>query len=159
MYQSGLNKAILNEDDFGIYLNIGNLLHWIIMTEEWHKDHNNVRDSYNRNKRNHNIIDLMKAIRFANNSMKHNMIFKKLHLMPTGVSCGSDEAICGTFYCGTDEVFWNSITGFNSNKPWEIDQYRCYNEHLKLKNVLNTLEPVVKFLKIETDNYLTENSK
>lgn len=154
MYQSDFNKAILNEDDFDIYLNIGNLLHWIIMTEEWHKKHNNKRNKYENDKREKNMIDLIRAVRFANNSMKHNMIFQILHLNPTAVACGSNEAICGTFSSGTSQVIWNKIKGFNSKKPWEIQQYESYIKCLELKSIKSTLRPVVSFLKTETNDFL-----
>lgn len=154
MYEVELKESIKGEDDFKIYLNIGNLLHWIIMTEEWHRKHNSKKYKYERN----NISGLMEAIRFANNSMKHNMIFKRIHLNPTAIPCGSEEAICGTFSCGTDEVLWNSVIGFKSNIPWRIEQYNCYNKHLKLKNIIDSLAPVIKFLKLETDSYLITNS-
>lgn len=158
MYQSGLNKAILNEDDFEIYLNIGNLLHWIIMTEEWHKEHNNKRDRYENNKQKSDIVNLMRAVRFANNSMKHNMIFKILHLKPTAVACGSSEAICGTFSSGTSQVIWNKIRGFNSKKPWELKQHESYIECLELKSIKSTLSPVVNFLKDTTADYLSRHA-
>lgn len=154
MYEMELKRSIKKEDDFEIYLNIGNLLHWIIMTEEWHKEHNNKRDKYEKVKRKNNMVNLMRAVRFANNSMKHNMIFQILHLKPTAVACGSSGAICGTFSSGTSQVIWNKIKGFNSKKPWEIQQYESYIKCLELKSIKSTLRPVVSFLKTETNDYL-----
>lgn len=132
------------------------------MTEEWHKRHNK---RYEKDKKNDNMVELMGSIRFANNSMKHNMMFRRLHLMPTAVYCGSPEAITGTFYCGTDEVLWNEIKYIEQKKKsrkkkqYDPDEtrkkfYNYYNECFKLKNVIETLEPAIKFLINETDVYL-----
>lgn len=154
IYQSDLKKAIVKKDDFEIYLNLGNLLHWIIMTEEWHKVYNNRKDKYENNKKQKNMEGMMKAIRFANNSMKHNMMFRNLHITPNPVRYGSPQAICGTFYCRSEEVLWNNVANFKPRNNREQEQYECYNEYLRIKNVVNTLDLVVEFLIEETADYI-----
>lgn len=150
--EENLILSLDREDNFEIYLNLANLLHWIIMTEEWHKKHN---PNYNLSKIEKNVSELMNAIRFANNSMKHNMIFKKLHQNPTAVRCGSSRAVCGTFYTAAGEVIWLDISKDFKNKPkWQKEQYIDYSNHLKFKPIRSSLKPALVFIEKESNKLL-----
>lgn len=91
------------------------------------------------------MSDIMKSIRFANNSMKHNMIFNKMHTISSVATCGTD-AICGTFSTGSGDIYWSKIKGIKSTDSRKINQYKCYNKTFKSNEITHFLNKAIEFL-------------
>lgn len=142
IYQTDLKESIKNKSKFDIYINLGNILHWIIMTEELLKEYNG--ENYTKKRSENDMDPLMEGLRFANNSMKHDMVFSSMHALSPVVACGSEEAICGTFYAGSGHIVWSEI---KVRKKTNKTRYRYYNEELKHRNIMESLDRAVDFLK------------
>lgn len=141
IYQRDLKDSIKNKSNFDIYINLSNILHWIIMTEELLKEYN--KENYIKKRNENNKDTLMEGLRFANNSMKHDMVFSSMHTKSPAIACGSQEAICGTFSVGSGHIVWSEI---KLRKGTNKKQYKCYNEKLKYRNIMESLDKAVDFL-------------
>lgn len=134
LYQTYLKQSIKDKNNFDIYINLGNILHWIIMTEEMLKEKYSKED-YEKKRSESDMEPLMEGLRFANNSMKHDMMFSRIHASSPGITCGSESAICGTFATGSGHIVWSEI---NLRKKTNKKQYKYYNEKLRYKNIMGS---------------------
>ena len=74
-YQN-LKKAIDNNYEQDIYCSIGETLLWVLVTDEWHKDHDN---SYVIRRNNDKDGVILLGLRHAYNMVKHNMNIMRIH--------------------------------------------------------------------------------
>src|SRR5690625_494902 len=98
-----LKSAIREENNNEVYASVGELLLWILTTEEFHFEHNiqyNTNKNYNRN------ALIIYGLRHAYNMVKHNMEF--LSLFKKEIYGGFNSGMFNTqrFSSGTIEYRW-----------------------------------------------------
>jgi len=107
-----LKEAIKQKDNNEVYSSIGELLLWVITTEEWHWKYN--EKQYKQEKKLSEGDLVVFRLRHANNMVKHNMQFLQI-------------------FNKRDSSGFNS-SGFNKAKFNQPVEYRWLNA----KNVLDT---------------------
>ncbi|MGA3675909.1 hypothetical protein [Lysinibacillus agricola] len=73
---SKLKQGITKEDDFEVYIALGESLLWICTTDEWLSKNSR---GYNKRKNVNNVVHIISALKYAINSFKHNKLLFKLH--------------------------------------------------------------------------------
>jgi|SRR5690625_1107495 len=141
-------KVATNENDsHEIYTAIGELLLWVITTEEWHLAHGD-KDYIKR--RNEGKGVLIKGLRHAYNMVKHNMDFINIHQKEGGLTFPLEfpESIpeITVVWMKAGEV----LTGRHESQK---DNYINFVEG---KEVLKTFNRALTFLNGESYKYILE---
>ncbi|GKV55962.1 hypothetical protein NCCP2222_19090 [Sporosarcina sp. NCCP-2222] len=143
-----LRVAIEAKDNKEIYTAIGELLLWVLTTEEWHWNHDKPF------KKRRNIDDrgqLLFGLRFAYNAMKHNMNFYEIHF---GRSSGFTFpfsfpvrfAIKNILWIKADEKFELSKEDRIFNEKSYKEQLLNYKRYIEGKDVSITFDKAMEFL-------------
>lgn len=154
-----LKKSIEIIAEQDVYSEIGNLLLWVLTTDEWHKK--NETPAYNKRKFSDSEGCLLTGLRYAYNLIKHNMEFILLH--KEDVEPLFSFPFEGEFQFGLIKVVWANSKGFkdfetqekvheNQKKALE-KQKKVYSKHIEGKNVIDIFEKVINFLNKEKLRY------
>jgi len=141
-----LEKAISSDDldDQEIYTTVGELLLWVVTTDEWHKIHGLRGYKSRRNKdEDGNIIFGMKH---AFNMLKHNMAFFQIHRKDGGFEFPI------SFPMEIEEITVNWMPAGDILIGKYPDQKENYIKYLEGKEVLETFSKVITFLNKEYAN-------
>lgn len=147
--EEGLDPLNKNE----IYASVGELLLWITNIDDWHKIHQG--EKYKNRKEIDGIDNLLFGIRFAYNSLKHNMEILQL----PEVSGGFTLSFTLPFEIKEVKVSWIcnekiEVTPHEKKSSWVREQRKNYKQHLENKKVLDTLWSAYEFLNNENRKYL-----
>ena len=149
-----LKEAIGNFDRREIYKYIGELLLWIITTEEWHLKHN--ENSYTESKQNEGN-QIISGLRAAYNLVKHNMLFDYLHTESNGLYAG-ENVFCGMgLYCTSPTIIWDYFDSSIHELKYE-KQAESYKKYLSGRNMILTFEKAVRFLEEENNKILNQHN-
>ncbi|SCG82729.1 hypothetical protein DW1_1156 [Proteiniborus sp. DW1] len=138
-----LKNSITSSQEKDIYSAIGELLLWILTTDEWHKEHN---DKDYKNRRNNDEDGrLLLGLRYAYNLMKHNMEF--FHVFEANEG-GIEFPFSFPLEIPASFAEWIVLTeDMKTGIPKQINNYIKY---LERKNVLTTFDLAIRFLKKES---------
>jgi len=144
-----LKNAIRENADLEIYASTGELLLWVLTTDEWHKIHG-ASDYEQKRDRNTNGI-IMSGLRHAYNMMKHNMGFIQIHQKEGGLRTPFTLPMTLTEV----KVIWMPAGEvLNGKHP---NQKNNYINHIEGEEVLETFTRVLTFLNQESRKYLIED--
>jgi len=134
-----LKQGITKEDEFEVYISLGESLLWICTTDEWLSKN---FKGYNKRKKSNNVAHIISALKYAFNSFKHNKFLFKLHQSEGGFEFPCEfpfeiEAI--TFkWCYIEP----DIKDFES-------QIKNYEKYFLGKEILHGIEEAFNFLEKE----------
>lgn len=131
-----LKKAIDLNHDEEIYSATGEMLLWVMTTNEWHLKHNK---EYRHNRNNSDSGRILFGLLHAYNSMKHNMIFVKIHEKEGGFTL----PISFPLSAPPITVHWISAEKVNEGYENQVDNYKKYVEG---REILETFEQALSFL-------------
>lgn len=141
-----LETAINENDDHEIYATTGELLLWVLTTEEWHLSHGD--DDYKKRRDNSVNGILIKGLRHAYNMVKHNMEFISIHHKEGGLTLPFTLPMT----LPVIKVLWMSAGEvLNGRHP---NQKENYVKHIEGKEVLKTFSQVMIFLNSESKKYI-----
>ncbi len=146
-----LEKAIENNDNHEIYTAIGELLLWIMTTNEWFIKHG-LKD-YKRRANRDPKGTLILGLAHAYNSMKHNMDFFTIHYKNAGFSFNNIDFANLDFR--PSAVRW--IYAGELLKGVFESQRINYIKYIEGKEVLDTFNDALLFLNNEAQKYLFKN--
>ncbi len=136
-----LKKALDTSDDQEIYTAIGELLLWVVTTDDWHNT--NGLTEYKKRKREDDQVKILFGMRHAFNCLKHNMAIFQIHQKEGGF----EFPLVFPLEIKEIKVVWMSagkvLIGEHKN------QAENYIKHLQGKEVLDTFQDVVTFLNRE----------
>lgn len=138
-----LKKAIETDspNDLDIYTAIGELLLWVVTTDEWHIKHG-LKDYKSRRNKDKNG-EILFGMRHAFNMVKHNMDFFQIHRK----NGGTKFPITFPLIIEKVKVVWMQAGDIlNGQYP---DQKENYIKYLEGKEVLETFGEVITFLNNE----------
>lgn len=137
-----LIKSINNTIEKDIYVGIGELLLWVMTTDEWHIKHNR---GYKNRRNNDENGQLLLGLRHAYNLMKHNMEFYSVHKADKG---GIEFPISFPLVIPAPFAEWKVLTEeMKTGNPKQIDNYI---EYIESKNVISTFGFAIEFLEKES---------
>ncbi|WP_121615202.1 hypothetical protein [Virgibacillus halodenitrificans] len=137
-----LEKAIDQNDDCEVYASVGELLLWILTTEEWHIAHNK-RYRSEKNKSDSGLV--IYGLRHAYNMVKHNMNFFEIYEIKSSGGFNSFQ-FNTTQFNGTREYRWiNGVNVIDSDKT-NGKQYNNYVSYLQGKEISSTFKNSIVFL-------------
>lgn len=143
-----LRKAIEINDDQEIYEATGELLLWIISTDEWHKKWNNgYRKRKSRSEEGRYIYGLLHAY----NSIKHNMNFIKIHRTNGGFTLPM------TLPVKIEKITFHWIDSKGVLEEGRGDTIKNYKKYIEGKELVPTLDSSIKFLNRER-SYIKKDS-
>lgn len=132
-----LRVAIESRDKKEAYAAIGELLLWVMTTEEWHWKHNK---GFKRRRNRHEKGQILFGLRHAYNSMKHNMIFYQIHDTPVGFTFPFTFPV----HFKPLNILWTAADEkLEEGYDTEIKNYKAYIEG---KNVSFTFNEAIEFL-------------
>lgn len=142
-----LNASIDKNDEQEIYAATGETLLWVLTTEEWHKKHN---EGYKqRKKQNQNGLILF-GLLHAYNSVKHNMNFIQIHKKEGGFQFPMEFPLD----ISPITVNWTKA-GNILDEGWPV-QKENYEKYIQGKEVLETIQLAMEFLKSESEKYINK---
>lgn len=142
-----LKKSINDKIEPDIYASIGELLLWVLTTDEWHSVHNN---GYNDRKKFDEEGQILFGLKHAYNLMKHNMNFYKIHREEGGISF----PISFPLVIPEMKVVWESLV---SDKNCKFkNQEKNYKTYIENRTVIEVFDKAIKYLKKETINVKKE---
>lgn len=145
-----LRKAIEINDDQEIYEATGELLMWIITTDEWHKKWNNgYRKRKSRSEEGQYIYGLLHAY----NSIKHNMNFIKIHRTDGGLTLPM------TFPAKIEKITFHWIDSKGVLEEGRRDTIENYKKYIEGKELVATLDSSIKFLNRERNDIKNKSIK
>lgn len=129
-----LSEAMKNTERFQeIYIAIGEMLLWVITTNDWFE--RNGDDDYRKRRKQSQKGRQILGIRYVFNRFKHNMDSINLH--STGFS---------TELIQNKEVKWMPVTMSDEDFPSQFEHYKLY---IQDKNVMKSFTDAVDFLRNE----------
>ncbi|WP_117168878.1 hypothetical protein [Paraliobacillus sediminis] len=140
-----LEKAIEENNNHEIYASTGELLLWVLTTDEWHKK--NGDSNYESKRDNSDGGKIMSGLRHAYNMVKHNMDLFEINQKEGGRKFPFSFPM--TF--PEIKVFWipgKTLDGLHKN------QKENYIEHIEGKEVLKTFSQALTFLNQESQKYI-----
>lgn len=135
-YQRLVEALELNHDG-EIYAATGEMLLWMMTTNEWHIKHQKERYKKIRNKS--KTGQILFGLQHAYNSMKHNMNFIKIHEKEGGFEFPIEFPIESP----PITVHWTSVDKLSEGYEDQVENYTRYVEG---KEVLETFEQALSFL-------------
>ncbi len=139
-----LKKSLNSNQEKDIYSAIGELLLWVLTTDEWHKKHNNA--DYKNRRNNNEDGQILLGLRHAYNLVKHNMEFFKVHEANEG---GIEFPISFPLEIPAPYAEWKVLTkDMKTGSPIQIDNYSKYIES---KNVISTFDSAINFFEKENE--------
>ncbi|MCF6461507.1 hypothetical protein [Clostridium sp. Cult3] len=148
---SRLENSLENRNEKDIYSSIGELLLWVLTTDEWHIEHND--DKY-KNRRNNDINgQVLSGLRYAYNLMKHNMDFYTIHREEGGMSFPI------SFPLDIPEITINWKTLNKDMESGYESQIRNYKKCIQGKTILETFDKAIKFLDEENRRIKKQHDK
>ncbi|MEC5422399.1 hypothetical protein QGM71_02700 [Virgibacillus sp. C22-A2] len=139
-----LKEGINTNNDHEIYAATGELLLWIMTTDEWHLEHG-MEDYIDRRNKNKNGM-LLNGMRHAYNMMKHNMGFFQIHQKEGGLKFPVRFPV--NFKITVRWVVAGEV--LNGTYP---NQKQNYIKHLEGKEVIQTFSQVLTFLNVENQKF------
>lgn len=148
-----LERALDPLNNNEIYASVGELLLWITNIDDWHEEHQG--KEYKERKRSNCVNNLLYGIRFAYNSLKHNMDVLQLPKVSGGFTLPftlpfTIEQINVLWICN-EEI---DVTPHENKYRWVRKQRVNYKNHLENKKVLDTLRKAYEFLESESKKIL-----
>lgn len=140
-----LRSAIENNNDDEVYAATGELLMWVIATDEWHKEHG-CDDYVERRDKSEDGV-LLKGLLHAYNMMKHNMRFIQIHHKEGGFSF----PITFPFSIPPVTVHWR-LAGEVLNGKYD-KQKQNYIKHIEGKEIIETFNTALTFLNYESSKF------
>lgn len=133
---SQLEKAVNSESNKEIFAATGEMLLWLIATEDWHCRHN----------KHHKRNDFMQGMRHPYNSLKHNMTFINIHRKEGDFTFNSFEF---PLVIPPSTITWASTDELNEyQSKWVFKNYKKYIEG---KEVLETINEAISILNERKD--------
>lgn len=138
-----LEKSIISDniDDQFIYTAIGELLLWVVTTDEWHQIHG--LGDYKKRRNKNTDGEIIFGMRHAFNMLKHNMAFFQIHRKNGGLEFPM------TFPIEKDEITVNWMPAGDVLNGKYPEQKENYINYLEGKDVLETFSKVITFLNEE----------
>ena len=133
-----LEVAIESRDNNEIYTATGELLLWVLTTDEWHKKH--YKNAYEERRDNNEKGQLLLGLIHAYNSMKHNMNFIEIHQRKGGVNFASFSF---PLAFPPITVHWTTIGQLNEGGKRRIKDYIDFIEG---KEIISTFDTAIEFL-------------
>ncbi|TMN21823.1 hypothetical protein [Lentibacillus cibarius] len=135
-----LEKAIDLNHDQEIYAATGEVLLWVMTTNEWHQKHNK---GYKPRRNKHENGQILSGLLHAYNSMKHNMDFIKIHKKEGGFSF----PISFPLEIPPLTVHWMKAGEILEGK-WP-DQKKNYEKYIENKEIMGTFKLAIDYLNDE----------
>ncbi len=132
-----LMKSIDNRIERDIYSAIGELLLWVLTTDEWNLIYNN---KYIDRKKNDSDGQVLFGLKHAYNLMKHNMNFYKIHKEEGGITF----PITFPLEIPKIEVVWDTLTEDVNGKF--KNQEKNYKTYLEGKSVIEVFDRAINYL-------------
>lgn len=132
-----LQKAVEMNDNTKMYCAIGEVLLWILTTEEWHKKHN---IEYADVKQGDDNGVLIYGLRHAYNMVKHNMQFFLIYNKKGGFSFPTTSPI----EFKEIEIHW--MVAGDILEGQHPNQKKNYEKYLENEEILGTLDRAITFL-------------
>lgn len=136
-----LKVAIKSKDNQEIYTAIGELLLWVVTTDEWHIK--NGLDDYKQRKGKDEGGKILYGMRHAFNCLKHNMSFFQIHHKEGGFSF----PISSPLKIKEITILWMAAGDILNGE--HVNQKENYIKYLQGKEVIETFENVITFLNKE----------
>ena len=131
-----LKKAIDLNHDQEIYSATGEVLLWVMTTNEWHQKHNK---GYKKRRNKDDNGQILFGLLHAYNSMKHNMDFIKIHKKEGGFSFPI------SFPLEIPPLTVNWMEEGEVLKGKQPDQKKNYEMYIEGKEVLDTFNLAMQF--------------
>lgn len=140
-----LFEAISEDSDLEIYCTVADLLNWVVNTDDlMYKNY----DSYQNNKKKNEKIDkVLRGLRHAYNSFKHNMNITSVESRRFDQSI-YDIPIKAIIWVNSDKVYSDII---NNNTRKNFDSYK---DCLENEQVIVTFREAIEFLEKESSEIL-----
>lgn len=139
-----LREAIGLNHDREIYAATGEVLLWVMTTDEWHIRHNN---GYSGRKNSDTNGQVLHGLKHAYNCMKHNMDFIKIHKKEGGFTF----PIFFPLSVPPLIVLWMKSEGYlKGERP---QQEKNYVKYIEGKEVLTTFDVAISFLSEERKRF------
>lgn len=136
-----LESAIEQENNNEVYASVGELLLWVLTTEEWHFEHNDQYKKYKNSNENGLIIY---GLRHAYNMVKHNMQFFEIYQKHNGSEFNSLVFNEGVFNSSTEYRWINGINVIDQDES-RGKQYENYVTYLQDKEIEDTFKDAITF--------------
>lgn len=156
-YKSAFNRlkrAIDKEDNIEVYASIGELLLWILTTEEWHREHN--KHKYERDRKYYG--NTIKGLRHAYNMVKHNMEFFEIHrkkIYSSGFNAFTFNSVGFNEYRVVYR--WIIIENIHAPDKRYANQYENYIKYIQDKEILSTFKNAINFLDEVNEPFLHDD--
>jgi hypothetical protein len=135
-----LLKAVQKNNDEKIYSSIGELLLWVLTSDEWHLNNNK---EYRKRRGKSDNGKVILGLRHAYNAVKHNMDFIKIHKSEGGFFPLSFKEE----FFNPVKIHWVKADGVLEGE-W-ASQKRNYEQFIEGKEVLETFNMAINFLNQE----------
>jgi len=140
-----LKSAVDENDNHEVYAGIGELLLWVITTEEWHLKYNNQSNKYRQEKNTSESGLIVYGLRHAHNMVKHNMQFFQI-FNKSGRTSFNSSTFNTTKINQSVEYRWmyaKNVLDTDDSKEVQIQNYIKYIQN---KEIIGTFDRAITFL-------------
>ncbi|RSL33842.1 hypothetical protein D7Z54_09130 [Salibacterium salarium] len=139
-----MKQAINDRDHHDIFVTVGELLLWVITTDDWHVTHND--SNYPQRKINDEYGQKLLGLRHSFNLLKHNLKFVEMHEEKGGLTL--PFTLLATL--PPIKVLWKKagdelVTNRQSQKE-------NYEKFIEGEEIIETFDKAIHFLKSEKKN-------
>nr|DAL96934.1 MAG TPA: hypothetical protein [Caudoviricetes sp.] len=140
-----LQNSLNSNEEKDIYSAVGELLLWVLTTDEWHREHND--RNYENRLYNDDNGQVLLGLRYAYNLMKHNMDFYDIHNKIQG---GVFLPAVLPIVFPPPTVYWRFLDeDMESGYKNQVDNYK---KHIQGREIITTFDNAIAFLNKENDN-------